>query len=508
MLRQLKRGIGCVTAIMILLAASMDLFPCTSVVVGIKAARDGALIFGHNEDDPDTRVVNAWKVPRMRHDPGETVEFKDGAEIAQVPETWAMIWFQVNGLEFSDYFCNEWGVAVASDACPSREDHPDLTDGGIGFPLRKIIAERAKTAREGVKIAGGLLDRFGYVSSGRTLVICDPNEGWLLSMVKGKHWIAQRVPDDAVVVLPNTFVIRRIDLADTADFISSKDDIIDYAMMRGWWSPNTDGPFDFTKAYRIRGFNSSELKKQHFDLRQWRGLSLLSKQKVSEKKAEKNGLPFFIKPEKQLGIEDVMALLRDHYEGTKYAVHQSKYANPHFQGERSICSSTTLFSIVAELRNFLPRPLCARLWVAFGRPDTGPYVPWYTGITEVPRGFHNMPSADTHEQAFAHHFNPVPGTFDPDSTSAFWIFKRLSDLVDQRYFDDIPTVRTAWKDFEKTIFTCCEKSESEVLNLLRKNPEGAAEYMTRRTHSLAQESIQIAKGLIRQIGPAQKSQRF
>ncbi len=62
---------------------------------------------------------------------------------------------------------------IASDGCPTREDsydelvaRGDITDGGIGYNLRRIVAQRARTAREGVKIAGELLDRFGYVDSG------------------------------------------------------------------------------------------------------------------------------------------------------------------------------------------------------------------------------------------------------------------------------------------------------------------------------------------------------
>ena len=30
------------------------------------------------------------------------------------------------------------GVAITSDNCPSREDKPELTDGGIGFKLRRL----------------------------------------------------------------------------------------------------------------------------------------------------------------------------------------------------------------------------------------------------------------------------------------------------------------------------------------------------------------------------------
>ncbi|MDM7926142.1 MAG: C69 family dipeptidase, partial [bacterium] len=222
MRKELNFRIFCAAAFAAAIAVrSLD--ACTSVVVGRKASATGAVLFGHNEDDYGDRVVNVWKVPRIRHTPEERVRFLDGAEIPQAAETWAMLWFQVDGLKYSDLYCNEWGVTVASDACPSREGNPSLTDGGAGWPLRRVVAERARTAAEGARIAGQLLDRFGYPSSGRTLVICDSKEGWLLSMAAGKHWVAQRVPDDAVVVLPNTYVVRGVSAGDTGNFMLSSE---------------------------------------------------------------------------------------------------------------------------------------------------------------------------------------------------------------------------------------------------------------------------------------------
>ena len=179
-------------------------YGCTTIIVGKKASQDGSVLFGHNEDDSGRRVVNIWRVPRIKHQPDEMVRLVNGDEIPQVEETWSLLWFQVNGLKFSDYFMNEWGVCVGTDACRSREEQTVIDQGRIGYMLRRIVAERAKTAREGVTIAGELLDKLGYASSGRTMAICDAEEGWLLSIVAGKHWVAQRVPDDEVAILPNT----------------------------------------------------------------------------------------------------------------------------------------------------------------------------------------------------------------------------------------------------------------------------------------------------------------
>jgi len=194
-------------------------------------------------------------VPRMRHGPGEVVRLLRGGVLPEVGETYSFIWSEIPGMEFSDTYINEWGVAVASNYCPTREDsyeelvaRGEIVDGGIGYMLRRLVIQRARTAREGVRLAGELIEKFGYTDSGRTLVIADPNEAWLLSIVRGKHWVARRVPDDEVALLPNLHIICEVDLSDTNNFMGSPD-IVDYAVRRGWFEPDEGRPFSFRRAY-------------------------------------------------------------------------------------------------------------------------------------------------------------------------------------------------------------------------------------------------------------------
>ena len=79
--------------------------------------------------------------------------FADGtAEVPQVPETNAYYWSEMrspNGEAFADNFVNEWGVAVVSDNCVSTKQSQEEHKIGLGYGMRRLIAERAKTAREG-----------------------------------------------------------------------------------------------------------------------------------------------------------------------------------------------------------------------------------------------------------------------------------------------------------------------------------------------------------------------
>ena len=113
--------------------------------------------------------------------------------------------------------------------------------GGSAICSAGWIAQRARTAREGVTLAGGWIEQFGYVDSGRTYVIADPHEAWLLAVVNGRHWVARRVADDEVVVLPNVYVTDTVDLSDAKNFLGSGD-LIDYATGRGWFDRKGASP--------------------------------------------------------------------------------------------------------------------------------------------------------------------------------------------------------------------------------------------------------------------------
>jgi len=134
-----------------------------SLAAGKKTTVDGAVLFGHNEDDGGTLVTRLHLIPRQHHEPGEVIEMWDtGTIIPQVEVTYAFIWSEMPDFSFSDSYLNEWGVAIASDASGSKERSPhDLTQGGIKYWLRRLVAERARTAREGVLIMGEAIETYG-----------------------------------------------------------------------------------------------------------------------------------------------------------------------------------------------------------------------------------------------------------------------------------------------------------------------------------------------------------
>jgi dipeptidase len=345
----------------------------------------------------------------MKYPPGTRVKLRNGGSLEQVGQTWAYIWSEMPGMLFSDSYVNEWGVTVTSDNCPSREDRPERTDGGIGYMLRRLVAERARTAREGVLLAGSLVERFGYIDSGRTYIIADPNEGWLFCVVNGKHWLARRVPDDHVAMVANTYTVRRVNLGDPENFLASAD-IVEYAKLRGWYDPAADGPFDFAAVYA----NPEAASNPNNSGRQWSGLSYVTRAPLEPA----SDLPFSVAPRHKLSAADVMQILR-HDKETGPASADSPFVC-------ALCSGATQTSFVTQPKRGLPTDIGLVYWVCLASPRTSFYVPFPFGISEFPTGFLLRSKRPTREA----YTRRVRAPFATNPQEAFWTFSNFRDKVE------------------------------------------------------------------------------
>ncbi len=199
---------------------------CFGIIAGKNATTDGYVYLGHNEDLFGEAMLNIYNVPA-----------NDSRS--------ACLWFEFPGQKASDSFVNEYGVAIVSDQCLSREDREE---GRMVYEIRTAAIQKARSAREAVHIIGSLVETYGYGDSGRSYLVADRNEGWICAVVKGRHWVAQRVPDDEIAIIPNYYTIGEINLKDTLNFLGSKD-LAGYARRRGWFRPRRDGRFNFRLAY-------------------------------------------------------------------------------------------------------------------------------------------------------------------------------------------------------------------------------------------------------------------
>jgi len=158
-------------------------------------------------------------------------------------------------------------------------------------------------------------------------------------------------------------------------------DIVAYAAQNGWYDEAKDGSFDFAKAFNRP--SNRDLAADGNALRHWRGLVLVT----GEKRDLGRDHPFSVKPGKKMTAEALMAILRDHYEGTEYdATDGYKTGTPNRTKFRTICTASTINAFVVALAAERPEPLSVSIWLALGKPDTTVFLPLYYGVESLPPG--------------------------------------------------------------------------------------------------------------------------
>ncbi|MDR3231673.1 MAG: C69 family dipeptidase [Synergistaceae bacterium] len=450
---------GVIAVLMLLRARAAR--ACTTVLVGRDASETGEVLVGHNEDSSGRYVMRTHLVPALPRgaSPG-TIRFEpNAAELSLPAERPKLFWSEARpyvsdgGASFCDFHVNGNGVVICSDNCgKSREDRPELT-GGVGYGVRRLTAERARSAYNAVEVAVELVDRYGYIGGGRSYHFADRNEIWVMQIVNGKHYAIKRVPDDHVYVNPNHYTIRQPD-----PDVPGLEKLIADAIERGWYDP-ASGPFDFARAYQAPEAYRSE-RNLH---RHLRGLEILPGCTPPE-----GDLPFSVRPARGIGVEDVKKVLRCHFEGTPDDV--SGGDSPHFMETRPICHGTTLESTIVQIRKNHDMTLIRR---ALGRPCLAPYTPWYFGVTAVPAKY----SGGDPENAVRTHFAVPPE--DLNHTDAAWF--RNTDLqtaIDPLYGEEATAAKKAIAELEETLENEVRGFEPSVVDLFAVDSKRARELLT------------------------------
>ncbi len=458
---------------------------CYAVVAGKDCTVDGSVIFAHNEDSGTDQIVNFWKVEPQTHPKGAMQRLVKGGSVAFPKKTAGYIWCQMPGLHYSDSYLNDYGVAVGTNACKSREENPDLTDGGITLMLRRIVAMRAHNAREGMEIACELLAKFGYGDSGRCMTIADSEEAWLINMVKGKHWAAVRVPDDKVAVLANHYTIHKVDPNDTENYNLSPG-LIEHAIENGWYDAEKDGAFDFATVYGTDGAR----KHRSNVLRAWRGVNLVGNKAVDKQWL----LPTFVTPKKKLEVSSLAAILRDHYEGTKYDLSMG-YAkcSPYDMKQPTICAAGTSFSTIFQLRAKMPVEIGSILWIAMGHPDTNAFVPWYLGIDSIPPGFHRGKASEAIGKHFDPQYRALP---QPDGLA---LYTGLQNAMRPIYGEALVGVKASRKKLAKSFRAQQGAFEAKVQAIYAATPDQVGKTLTAYTHGLQARSTRAVQAAMAQV---------
>jgi dipeptidase len=472
------------------LGSSLGLSPCFcqncfTILVGKNASSDGSVLVAHNEDDlNDHNFVDLHKVPRIKHRAGERQVFLGNADsLDEVAETFAYFW--ITGSKYvEDQFLNEWGVAITSNSSQSKVQNGN---GRIDHNLRRIVIERARTAREAVKLAGTIVERYGYASSGRVYSIADPNEAWVFEVANGKQWIARRVPDDEVAIIPNYYVIDDFHETDTTNFLASTD-MFKYAIANGWYDSHADTSFNFRKVYG----HKNRLDAIWNSARKWVIINQLGAQQFDFYA----DLPFSIKPKHKIDIQMLIGALGNHYEGTRFASDASlNMGSPHrrsglaVKDTLTVCNLYNDFGCIIQLRSWLPAEIGNVLWISPRYPCIQPFIPWYYGIKKISPEYEKATYAD----ALENYNNRNRNYIDLYPDHACWVFDDFANSVDSCYSREIQSVRE-WKSKVQTdVFETVKVQEARALASYESDRDGAIQVVTELSNSLARRVLNETK---------------
>ncbi len=411
---------------------------CTTILVGKKASYDGSTMIARNDDSPSgvftekkMIVVKSKEQPKEYKSvishvsitlPDNPLSYTLMPNVSNKEGIWGASGINSENVSMTateTITTNPRVLGVDPLVRLHKDDSGKEIPGGIGEEdIVYLVLPYIKTAREGVIRLGKLLEEYGtYESNG--IAFSDKDEIWYLETIGGHHYIARRVPDDVYVVMPNQFGIDEFDFDDAftkqENYICSKDlkefiadNHLDLTLGENIFNPrlafgshdDSDHVYNTPRAwYMLRYFNPHTFK---FDGENARYTPL------------SDDLPWCLKPERKITVEDVKYILSSHYQGTIYDCY-SKIKDEKMKGAyRPIGISRTSFMSINQIRGYMPKKLQAIEWICFGSNAFNSVVPLYTNVDSIPAYFSNT-------------------TLDVDTDNFYWSSRLIGALVDAHF---------------------------------------------------------------------------
>ncbi len=436
------------TLLAMALALPVDTLACTSLIAAKGATADGSVLVTYAADSHNL-YGELYTQPDADHAPGtmrKIVEWDTGkplGEIPEVPHTYATVGNM-----------NEHGLVIAESTWGGREELEGT--GVIDYgSLIYVTLQRAKTAREALKVMTDLVKTYGYASTGESFSIADPDEAWILELIgKGKQgkdavWVARRVPDGYIAGHANHPRIHRFPLKDKSGETIYSPDVIKFERKQGYFN-GKDEEFDFSKAYGVTDFGAL----RGCDARVWAYFNKFAKGMDQYlpwiDRAEGEPMPLWVKPDSLLTVTDMKWMMRDHFENTPYDMTNDIGAGPYkvpyrwrpmtftvdgqeYTHERAIATQQTGFSFVGQLRSDLPTYMRGLLWFGTDDANTNVYLPVFCSVKQAPA---QLGHGD---------INTI------DWNSNFWVNNYVANQAYNRYSQMIPDIRRVQSQLERDI---------------------------------------------------------
>lgn len=483
----MKKWFACLLVLVMVFGLGLNVVACTSLAVPPESTVDGSAFVTHTADcgscayeivkvpaqdwEPGT-MVDILHLPQSTggYQVGEIAAYPTGNRIPQVAHTYGYIsglFGMINEKQVA------WGETTfgGDRALRNPSGWFDVTN------LSMLAMERASTAREAIQVMGDLAVKYGYKDGGESVSLCDPNEAWIFEIVgcgplweqgldaPGAFWVAQRVPAGHVAASANAAVIDEIDWDDHENFMYGPG-IREHAQAMGL-DENFSWRFDFVKS------DSPATSGR----RVWRVFSLVAPSLTDS--LDEADLPFSVPVDEKISLQDIMAINRDHYEDTefdgRYSLTAGPWNNPRryrglnftvdgerYHWQRSISQIQCEYSIIAQVRGFMPDEVGAVLWYGADAPDTTCYVPFWPSQTEISEVMNSK--AGSHQK------------FTRDSY--WWSISTVATYADLKWSYMIQDINAMQEKYETSIVNSMPAIEVALIDLLDKDRDAALEFVT------------------------------
>lgn len=491
---------------------SENVFACTNFLITRGASVNGSTMISYSADS-HVLYGELYYWPARDYPAGAMLDVYEWdtnrflGKIKQVPHTYSVIGNM-----------NEHQLAIGETTYTGIESLID-PEGIIDYgSLIYITLQRARNAREAIKVMSELLSEYGYASTGESFSISDPNEVWIFELIgkgpgnKGAVWVARLIPDGYVSAHANQARIQTFPLATgkrNSIAITSKDlrrisdpavecvysyDVIDVARANNLYE-GSDSDFSFSDTYNPITFSGA----RYCEIRVWAFFNAVNDDmeqyyNYATGHDLSQRMPLWIKPDRKISNYDMMNFMRDHLEGTpldmRLDIGAGSFGCPYrwrplswtlsddpegreYTNERATATQQTGFVFVAESRNWLPDPIGGIFW--FGVDDAGTTVfnPMYCGITEIPECFEKG--------------NGDLNTYSP--TSAFWLFNLVANMCYSRYDMMSADAIKLQKQLESSYISETEKTDAEAVKLYEDDVWKARDYLTEYSLKTAQNTF-------------------
>ncbi len=377
--------------------------PCTTILVGKCASYDGSTMIARNDDggwSPKHLIVN---LPEKQPKKYKSVIGHLTIELPENPMRYTSIPnvdVREEGLWPACGF-NEAHVAMTATETITSNARVMGADplvfyqkangkkkevpGGIGEEdIVALVLPYIRSAREGVIRLGALLEQYGtYECNG--IAFNDENEVWWLETIGGHHWIARRVEDNEVVIMPNQFGLDRFDIDDAfgkqEKNLCSKD--LREFVEKNHLNPEQDGSFNPRTC-----FGSHDDSDHIYNTpRAWfLGRYFLPKTykwdgEDADFTPESDDIPWSFVPEKKVTPEDIKYALSSHYQGTPYDTFSASPLAKHY---RPIAVANTDDLAILQIRGYMPDALKCVEWLSLGSNVYNVSLPLYGDTDTMP----------------------------------------------------------------------------------------------------------------------------